>query len=649
MTSIKRWLAPPYFDDEEEKTRLALLLNSTILIVQLYMLLLFGSNLLGGSIRPGNLIITIIVFIACLPMRYWLFRGMIKLTGGSLVILGILAITASVATAGSIYSPSSALYLFPVFLSGIVLGISGILATGIVCSLAMAGLILTERLGMLPAPNYAVTITQWITFTFRIGLAGHITYFAYQTIADALKRTQREIKERKHSEEALHESEERWQFALEGAGDGVWDWNAQTNQVFFSPRWKAMLGFEPGEIGDTLDEWDKRIHPDDRAATYDKVNRHLSGETDVYVSEHRLQCKDGSYKWILDRGIVISRTLDGRPLRVIGTHTDITERKFFEEALRKSEVRFRSLFEQTNDAVFILDLAGQHLAVNEGAAYMLGYTVEEMIGLSMLDISAEIDESSKILDRLIAGENIPIYERKFRRKNGQVFPVEINVKLVQDNDGNPLHIQSVVRDISRRKQAEEALKNANEQLMLHIAEVEKLHEELSEQALHDPLTGLYNRRYLAEMLEREIMRAEREQIFLGIIVSDIDHFKKINDTYGHQVGDKLLVETASLMKRSTRGMDIVCRYGGEEFIMVLPGADAASAARRAETIRQECARVILSHAGEDLTVTISFGVASYPEHGKNAEEIIIKADKALYQSKEAGRNRVTIWGEEIPA
>jgi PAS domain S-box-containing protein len=146
----------------------------------------------------------------------------------------------------------------------------------------------------------------------------------------------RDITQRKQVEAALRESEARWQFALEGAGDGVWDWNAQTNCVYFSPRWKSMLGFAAHEIDGALEEWDKRVHPDDRDYVYAELQQHFAGKTAVYVSEHRMQCKDGSYKWILDRGQVISRTADGQPLRVIGTHTDITERKHIEAALRES-------------------------------------------------------------------------------------------------------------------------------------------------------------------------------------------------------------------------------------------------------------------------------------------------------------------------
>ena len=201
-------------------------------------------------------------------------------------------------------------------------------------------------------------------------------------------------------------------------------------------------------------------------------------------------------------------------------------------------------------------------------------------------------------------------------------------------------------EITERKQTEELLQKANGQLLADMEKIGQLQTELREQAIRDPLTGLFNRRYMNESMGREIMRAERENEQLSFIISDIDHFKMINDTYGHQVGDKFLVEVASLIKNNTRGSDIACRYGGEEFLLVLPDAAMASAAKCAEEIRKKFAKIIVYHEGKELKLTASFGVATYPEHGKKAEEIILKADKAMYKSKQDGRNQVTVWEEE---
>ncbi|MHC1728933.1 MAG: PAS domain S-box protein [Syntrophobacteraceae bacterium] len=145
----------------------------------------------------------------------------------------------------------------------------------------------------------------------------------------------------KQAEQALKLSEKRWQFALEGAGDGVWDWDLVTNRVYFSDQWKAMLGYATDEVGDSLDEWDHRVHPEDKAAAYADLQRHFKRGTPVYQNEHRLLCKDGSYKWIFDRGKVIEWAEDGKPRRVIGTHTDITKRKQAEEERKRLEERLQ--------------------------------------------------------------------------------------------------------------------------------------------------------------------------------------------------------------------------------------------------------------------------------------------------------------------
>jgi diguanylate cyclase (GGDEF)-like protein len=180
----------------------------------------------------------------------------------------------------------------------------------------------------------------------------------------------------------------------------------------------------------------------------------------------------------------------------------------------------------------------------------------------------------------------------------------------------------------------------------HIAlELSNLHlrVRLERQAIRDPLTGLFNRRYLDEMLKHELQRADRHDHPVGVIMLDIDHFKRFNDTYGHDGGDALLREVAAFIQSNTRGEDIACRYGGEEFTLILPGASLEDSTRRAEQLREAIATIQVRHRGKRLpAVTISLGVSIYPLHGTSDDTIMKAADSALYQAKAAGRDRVVI-------
>jgi diguanylate cyclase (GGDEF)-like protein len=199
------------------------------------------------------------------------------------------------------------------------------------------------------------------------------------------------------------------------------------------------------------------------------------------------------------------------------------------------------------------------------------------------------------------------------------------------------------KELEQRRDAQAALERANEQLQAQIRQIEVLQVELRDQAVRDPLTGLFNRRYLKETLQREIARARREDLPIGIMIMDIDEFKNVNDVYGHNAGDRLLQAMADMLKTNIRAEDIVCRYGGEEFVIVMPGASLGVAYERAELLRQNVDQMWVPYEGELLHVTISLGVAAYPLHGTDGEDALIRADRALYQAKQAGRNRVVAY------
>jgi diguanylate cyclase (GGDEF)-like protein len=200
-------------------------------------------------------------------------------------------------------------------------------------------------------------------------------------------------------------------------------------------------------------------------------------------------------------------------------------------------------------------------------------------------------------------------------------------------------------DIAERKLAEDELKKANELLKAQILEIQTLHETLKEQAVRDALTGLFNRRYLTETVERELARAKRDGSPVCALMMDIDHFKEFNDSYGHNFGDEILVRLSTVLKNNTRTGDIACRFGGDEFIIILPGADIKEAAQRAETIKENFSHSTIQLGGMAVSPMISIGISAFPRHGKNGDELISAADGALYHAKNAGRNRIEIWEE----
>ena len=229
------------------------------------------------------------------------------------------------------------------------------------------------------------------------------------------------ISERKRQEEALRASEARWQFALEGAGDGIWDWDTLTDQVFFSRQWKAMFGYADDEIGHTLDEWDSRIHPDDKPQCYADLARHFAGETPIYQNEHRVLCKDGTYQWILDRGKVIEWTEDGKPRRVIGTHTDISARKRAEASLL-----------QTQKLESLGLMAG-------GIAHDFNNLLVALLGQSSLALTTLPPENaarSHIEAAIVAAERASDLTRQLLAYSGRgqfmMHPIQLNT-LIKDN------------------------------------------------------------------------------------------------------------------------------------------------------------------------------------------------------------------------
>lgn len=274
----------------------------------------------------------------------------------------------------------------------------------------------------------------------------------------------KDITEQKLAQEALIQSEERWKYALEGAGDGLWDWNAQTNKAFYSAQWKKMLGYENDEIGNTADEWDRHIHPDDKHAVYEKIINHFFEKNDSYECEHRILCKDGSYKWVLDRGKIISFTPEGKALRLIGTFTDISKRKLAEQQLRESEARYRSFIEVTGQLGWKTDSEGGVVDDIPSWRKFTGQSVSEIMGRGWIEALHPEDKVKLQKVKIETAQKKTMFELEYRvRRWDGVYRLFLTrgVPIFDDSGAISQWVGTCI-DITERKQAEETLLESEE-------------------------------------------------------------------------------------------------------------------------------------------------------------------------------------------
>jgi PAS domain S-box-containing protein len=276
-----------------------------------------------------------------------------------------------------------------------------------------------------------------------------------------------DISERRQVEEALRASEERWQLALRGNNDGIWDWNVKTNEVFYSVRWKEMLGFEDHEIANDLDEWAKRVHPDDIDKVMQIVQDHLAKKTPFYISEHRVLCKDGTYKWILDRGQALWDE-DGNPIRMVGSHTDVTDRKRAEEVLCESQERLSLALDVAHMVTWDFDILTNQLVAAGAVDLVFGLPPGSSVPSYEDFFNFVHPEDRKSVFQALTGsvEEGTEYKLEYRVvwRDGTLHWVAAEGRAYRDATGKPTRVVGVAIDITERKQAEEALRDSETRL-----------------------------------------------------------------------------------------------------------------------------------------------------------------------------------------
>lgn len=498
----------------------------------------------------------------------------------------------------------------------------------------------------------------------------------------AFEQLRQELQERQRSEAALQESQRFIQKITDATPNiiYVYDLNEQCN-IYCNRELTAILGYTPQEIQQMGSQLLKKlVHPEDLPHVLEHYQRFATAkEGESLEIEYRARHVSGAWHWLLSRDIVFARTAEGKPRHILGTASDITKRKQVEEALQLAnqqltnwvnelEVHKRELA-QLRELSEVLQAC---LTVEE-AYNQLAQLVQPLFpdlggGVFVISASRTLVEavatwnSFEAENSLFSSQNLFAPHKCWGLRRGRAHLVEDShsglpcahqhganqpaqsycVPMMAQGEALGLLYLSSPQLGRLTKDKQLLAVTVAEQIALALANL-KLRETLQQQSIRDPLTGLFNRRYLEESLEREINRASRSQQPLGAIMIDVDHFKQFNDSFGHEAGDLVLRELALFVRQHVRECDIVCRYGGEELTLILPGASLDIAKQRAEQLRSGVKQLHLEYRQQPIgAISISLGVAAFPEHGLTGDEVIGAADAALYRAKTQGRDRVTV-------
>jgi len=297
------------------------------------------------------------------------------------------------------------------------------------------------------------------------------------------------------------------------------------------------------------------------------------------------------------------------------------------------------LIENMSDGVLVIDELGRIIDINPAMQSFLDHEPDHYIGKNVSEtLSLWTENADKLMNELETRTELKL-------PNSPRY-LDLRVTPLYDDDHRLNGRLIVFRDVTDRKEVEKDLRHANDRLQTQLIEIGLLQSQLREQAIRDALTNLFNRRYLEETLERELARAARERYPLCVVMIDIDHFKDVNDTHGHAAGDLVLRALADRVTKQSRQGDFVCRFGGEEFVLVMPNIGIEIAKGRALDLHKIVEELKVPYERFSLTVTVSMGLAWYPAHGDTKEELLRAADQALYTAKRGGRNQISVYSEQ---
>ncbi len=430
---------------------------------------------------------------------------------------------------------------------------------------------------------------------------------------------QDEITERRLAQEALQEKEERLSLATLHNGVGIWDWNLQTQVMIWDDSMYALYHIRREDFSGTEEAWRAALHPDDLERGDREVEAALSGEK-PFDTEFRVRWPNGDIRRIKAVAKVF-RDDSGLPVRMLGTNVDITDRKVAEEALKQSQSKFSGIFNQSPIGIALIDsYTGKIYEVNHRFAEIIGRTVEEMANIDWMSITHkdDVQEDMDNMARLNAGE-IPGFkmDKRYIRPNGSFVWINMTIVPLREEHVSARHL-CMIDDITAVKEYQQQLE--------HMAH-------------YDVLTNLSNRVLLADRLQQAMIQSERRNLSLAVAYLDLDGFKAVNDTHGHEVGDELLKVISQRMQKAIREEDTLARIGGDEFVAVLINLE------QMVDVEQVLARLLKAAADPvmvdnvSLQVSASIGITLYPQDDADADLLMRHADQAMYIAKQMGKNR----------
>ncbi len=441
---------------------------------------------------------------------------------------------------------------------------------------------------------------------------------AFNGMADNVEQAQQTLEAKVvERTEALSIQEERLRLAVAAGRVGIFDINVQTGTALVNAEYAIMLGYDPATFVESQLAWRERLHPDDRDRASTAYEQYVGGSAPDYLVEYRQRSASGGWVWVLSKGQIVARDVQGQPLRMMGTHADISLRKSAEFRLQLAA----KVFTHAREGIVISDAAGCIVDVNETFTAITGYARDEALGRSpqaLLASGQQTDEFYAAQSRALASTGHWTGEVWNQRKNGELYAEMLTTSVVRDPEGIVQNFVSLFSDVTALK--------AQQRQLEHIAH-------------YDALTGLPNRVLLADRLQQAMVQCQRRQQFLGVAFLDLDGFKGVNDLYGHDLGDQLLIELAQRMKAALRDGDTLARFGGDEFVAVLVGLESPRdcEAVLVRLLRAAADQVTLGELA--LQVSASVGVTIYPQDGADADVLLRHADQAMYVAKQSGKNR----------